>query len=264
MKFKVTLSKKHKFALLSIAICGLFYYSLVTSTPVIGWLVLLSIVGTYFVQSSNFKLRPFNFLSINILTLHLIFGAYLSFLFFPNLGYNFKLMAILAIGVLYYICCLINNVFLVVDEREELIPLYRVATTWSRISIVVIAIAYFAGVFKLPVNTFAQCTIVAVSTALLVLYILWSIRFDKDSKKMKRGEMAFIATLASFILYAVNVSVSFFPTESFLRALFVSTALMFSINLVYGHCKNDIKKRMLTEHFFISFTFFVLLIIFRP
>ena len=87
---------------------------------------------------------------------------FLALLFFPNISLIFKLSAIVAFSFLDYVILLINNVFLVIEDREEVIPLYRVAVTWSLILQIIVLIPLVASVYKFNVSSFYQAAAVAV------------------------------------------------------------------------------------------------------
>ena len=195
-----------------------------------------------------------------LMPLHLVAGGILSLIFFPNLGQPVKLLFIVFIGMGFYLVSLISNVFMVVQERSELIPLYRVAVTWGQIMMVVVTIPFYAGVFKLPINSVYQILITSVSAFLFCIYLVWILRYDSETKKVRGAEYVLFSVIVSFMVFAGGISASFLPTESFLRALFVSTVLMLGLSYLYGHLRNNISKKILAEYFLFlrSFMFFCL------
>ena len=98
-------------------------------------LVFVVVVGNVIVNRENSPSTSDNFY-ISLLPLHLIFGSILTLYYFPNLSFLFKVIFVIGIAFLNYIILLVNNIFLVVISREESIPLYRVALTWSKIVII--------------------------------------------------------------------------------------------------------------------------------
>jgi len=210
----------------------------------------------------NIKLN--NIIYGSILPLQLVLASTLFFFFYPNLGYLFKLMMLGIFSFLYYIVSLVDNIFLVIQDREEQIPMYRVASTWSQILSVIIAIPLYSSIFKLNLLFIWQSLFVFISALLFSFYQFWILRFDKDMKKVKVGEFILLNLLAGFLVLATSLSISFFPTESFLRSLFVSSVLMFSLNYVQSHLKNDINDKFLYQSLFISLIFFIILFLFNP
>jgi len=199
-----------------------------------------------------------------ILPMQLFLGMAMFLRFFPNLNSTFRLVIVAAFSVLYYITSLVDNIFLVIHDREEQIPLYRVAVTLAQILSIIISIPLFASIFKISVNGVIQSAVVSISALLFSIYQFWGLGFDKDAKKPSRGEMFLLNTFVMFLVFVASVSVTFFPTESFLRALYVSAVLMFGLNFVDGYLKNDINAKNLSQFIFIVFLFFLLLLVFLP
>jgi len=79
--------------------------------------------------------------------------------YFPNLGYLFKIFAIISFGSFYYFLSLVDNVFLVVQDREETIPLYRAVYGVESNYQVHSTIPLFSGIFKLGINGILQSMI---------------------------------------------------------------------------------------------------------
>lgn len=259
-------SKKIKYFIHALAIgLLLFWFSFAGrgDQVFIGILTLLVVLlGTFITQYPN--IRPNN-LSANVLfPLHLITAALFSFVFYPNLSIPFKLLAVFIFCLLFYIFLLVNNIFLVVEEKKEIIPLYRVAVTWTQILLIIVAIPYFAGTFKIPFNVLTQNFSVAFSSFLFSLYFMWILKFDKDVKKAGVGETYFLSLFVSFLVFFAGLGVSFAPNESFLRALFVSSFLMFGLSYIQAHIKNNIDKNLIYEFLLIFIVFFIILYTFNP
>ncbi len=267
MKFHLPLlQRKHKFFIHS-ALMGILISLFSFATPAVRLqLIVVTIfvvlLGTFVIQYPNINLR--NYFMNLLLPIHLVLGAVLSLIYFPNLALPIKLVGFVAFSVTFYIVALINNVFLVVEDRTETIPLYRVASTWSQIILITVAIPYFAGVFKLPLNTFYQTLLVSFSSLLFSLYLIWSFRFDKDVKVIEAGEKWLLCLFVAFCVFIFGVGFSFVPTESFLRALFVASILMFGLSYLQNHFKNTITKKIVSEYIIISIIFLVLLVVFTP
>ncbi len=166
--------------------------------------------GTAVVHYPNVKLM--NLLSTLLLPLSLVTGAVLSLYFFPNFSLLFRLVIIASFSALFYIVLLVDNIFLVIHDREEVIPLYRVALTWSQILEVVVAIPLFAGIFKLPVDGITQSLIVSLISLLFALYLVGVQKFDKDSKDPGVGEIATLCLFVFVIVLCASISVAFMPT----------------------------------------------------
>jgi hypothetical protein len=239
-----------------------FAYFNISFTTINLFLIGMSLVmiGSIFVHYPNFKLDGL-IISL-ILPVHLLLGAILFLEYFPNLGDVFRFIVILSFTVLYYIVLAADNVFLVVHDREELIPLYRVAVTWSLILIIIIAIPLFSGLFKLPFNPFFHVISATVSAFLFNMYQIWISKYDEDAKDLKIGESILISFMVAFMVLVALITTMFIPTESFLRAIFVASALMFGLNYANSYLKNTTSKTMMAEYFLISLIFLFLLILF--
>lgn len=256
------LDKKHKYFINALLITGsVLLFSRTNDYKFALAAVIITVLGTFVAQYPN--IRPQHFIINNLMPLHLIIGTLISLNYFPNLGMPVKVLFIMALGVGFYIVSLVNNVFLVVEEKEEPIPLYRVAVTWSQILFVVVTIPFFAGIFKIPVLPFISGILVSFSAFLFTIYTFWMLEFDPEAKKVRGVEAILWAVFSFFVVFTASVSVSFVPTESFLRALFVSSVLMFCLNYIYGYIKNNLTKRMITEYFLITLIFFIIMFVFR-
>ena len=199
-----------------------------------------------------------------LLPMNLALGGTLALLLFPNISLVFKLSAIIAFSFLDYIILLINNVFLVIEDREEVIPLYRVAVTWSLILQIIVLIPLVASIYKFNVNSFYHATAVAVLAFFYSLYQIWVTRYDKDAKNAGVAEKIFLSFIVFFLVFSGVIGVSFIPSEPFLRALFTSSVAMFGLSYVSAYLKNEINKKFIFQYAFITMFFLVLMLIFRP
>lgn len=205
-----------------------------------------------------------NFLFSLIMPLGVLAGGLLSLHYYPNLGSIFKILIISFFAGMYYLVSLADNIFLVVHDREEIIPLYRVAVTWSQILQVVVAIPLFAGVFKLNSISSIQSGISAFISILFTYYQLWIYQFEPDAKKVRIGEKTYLCFISFFIMFVSTFSISLFPSEDFLRALFASSVLLFILNYISAHLKNEISKKMIFRYLFLCIVFFLFVLFLRP
>ncbi len=263
---KIKLSRKQMYfiyAILSVATIGYVWFTYTPLKSIYSIIALaVSVFGAFIVQKWNIKSG--NFFYVAILPLHLTAGVLLSINYFPNLGVFVKGTGLLTLVAMFYGISLVNNIFLVVIDRQNMIPLYRAAVTWLTIFLVVTAIPFFAGVYKLPVSALIQFIFIAISTFLFTLYNIWVTGFDSDTKKIPYTEAIYLCMLNVFLTGVGGLSVSFFPTEPFLKALYASTYLMFGLGLSHAHLKNKIEKRLVLEYLGIILIFLLILIIFKP
>lgn len=258
-------SKKIRYLVFAGVFSGLsFYYS---EAPINNDSYLFEIVFCVFViiasiatQFPNIKTR--NIIPIIFLPLHLALGTMLSLSYFPNLGLPIRVIFVLGVGLVAYMALLTTNIFLVIGDREDTIPLYRVALTWSQVLIVLVSIPYFAGIYKLPFISLTQNLITAISAFFFVIYLLWVLGFDREVKKITLGEKGFMAVMIAYIIFMLGIATSFYPAESFLRSLFMSSILLSSLGYLNAHYKNIITKKLVFEYAFMSIIFLILLFVF--
>lgn len=267
MKIKFDIERKHKYLIQSV-LASVFVYAVVQKFLPLGFwqvaLVLLALVISGDFISHYPNVHRGNFLMSVLMPLGVVTGALLSLHFFPNLSMPFKLFVIAFFGGMYYLVSLVDNIFLVVHDREEMIPLYRVAVTWSQILQVVVAIPIFAGIFKLNASGFSQAFLVAFISFLFAYYQLWIYQFDSDAKKTGVGEILYLCFAAFFLVYSASFAVSFFPAEAFLRAMFVSSILLFVLTYISAYLKNEITRRIVLGYLVISLIFLFILLFFTP
>lgn len=260
-------NKKTRYLMLSVITVFVLYgmsYSIETGSDLfylVGFVLLFAVGSVLVAQFTN--LVSTSYVLFMVLPVHLIIGFITSFYFFPNLSIFIKAIAFLAAGVITYVLFLVNNVFLVVEEKGSLIPLYNVAISWVQMIIVIIAIPYFSGLFKVPGNYISQNVFVMVSSFMFYFYMIWAMSFDPDVRDTSVTERTVLSTLLAFITFCFAMGVSFIPSESFLRALFVVSVVLFSLAYIQALYKNRLNIRMMLEYGVISLIFFAILITFH-
>jgi hypothetical protein len=273
MKRKIILDSKLKFHMMSAVLVSLmFWFSFASGTlkVVAGVLaVLTSMFGVLTLQysiissSSMKKLIYKTALSVVTIPAAITLGTLLSLYYFPNLSIYVKTAAILVVGGLLYISLLVNNTFLVVHERGEIIPLFRVASTWSQILVIVVSIPLFAGIYKLPFLPFFQTALILFTASLFSLFLNWVHNMDPDIPAISDKNRIIESIFVGFTLGALSISTSFLPTESFLRALLMSSVLMFILGYMLAHHKNAVTRKLMVEYSLISILFLGLVLIFN-
>jgi len=270
----MNLSRRVKYTLLS---AGTFIFLLMFSYSTgflrifsAGMAIAVATLGTALVQYSSVvtehTVRYFarqSLLNILVLPTVLVVGALLSLIYFPNLSLVLKILTLGAVGALMYAISLVNNIFLVVLEREETIPLYRVAVTWSQILLVIVSIPLFSGLFKLPINGIYQSLLVALAAGLFTKSLMWAQEMDSDVPDISRGEEWVNASFTGFVTFTFSIATSFIPAESFLRALLVSSVLMSSLGYLQAHYKNAVTKKLVLEYVVISLIFLLFVLFFH-
>jgi len=227
---------------------------------------LITLLGSYLTQySSLLKSKgKYRGLIISLLPMSLSLGTFLSLYHFPNFSLVFRLFSLVIVSGLYYLISLVNNILLVVDEREEVFPLYRVAVTWSQIILVIISIPVYVGVYKFDQGPLYQSFLASLVTFVFAFYYLWSLSFDRRVRKIGNTEKIINSLFCVFLVFLGGISVSFIPTEAFLRGIFSSAILLFGLNYIDSYMKNRLNKSFLYIYGAIILVFLIILLIFRP
>jgi len=260
------IAKRNRYLIQS-ALIAVFIY--IFTQGVVKQNLFLTIVLAIFLVVSGVLISHYpgvtkeNFLFSTIMPIGVVSGALLSLNFYPNLGSGFKTVVIVFFSGLYYLVSLADNIFLVVHDREEIIPLFRVAVTWSQILQIIVAIPLLAGIFKLDVVVFIQSALASIISVLFTYYQLKIHEYEPDAKKTNIWERVYLCAFSFFITYITSFAVSFFPSEDFLRALFMSSVILFILNFVSLHLKNDLSRRIIVRYLIIILVFFILLLFFR-
>lgn len=224
---------------------------------------LLVVISTFFIHYPNLSLRPNKSIASLILPLSLLASTLLSFKYYPALSIQFKVVALLIASGVFYLISLVDNIFLIVKDRAESIPLYRAAIPWGQILIVTLSIPLFAGVFKIPINPILQTSIIGLISFVMTLYQFWFLREETNLIPLGAGGSLIMSAFVGFIVYVVAVAMSFISTESFMRSLVAGSALMLGIMFVYAYLKNSINKKILFEYFIILIIFILFSFLFK-
>lgn len=227
-------------------------------------LILLSatLLGAFFTQYTS--ITHYKDLLVLLLPFSLSLSAYLTLFHFPNFSDIFKLSGLVVFAVILYLVSLLNNIYLVVGEKEETIPLYRVAITWSQILLVVISIPLYSGFYKLDTGPVNQTLLAGFFTFLFTMYFFWNLSFDTRVRRISHLDIIINCFLSAFFVMAINMSISFIPTESFLRALFTASVLLFNLNYIDGYMKNKINIKLIYHYGLIFLISLFIVLAFRP
>ncbi|MBD3366455.1 hypothetical protein GF360_03925 [candidate division WWE3 bacterium] len=261
-------SKKFRYILYSLGVVLLLFwvetsigYRQVAMQPFL-FLTGFTVVGAIVTQYTS--ITDYRGFLVVLLPVLLVLGAFFTLFHFPNFSLAFKLSGLGVVGVLLYLVNLVNNIFLVVREKEDTIPLYRAAVTWSQILIVVIAIPLFAGVYKLDVSPLLQSGLAGVFAFMFGVYFFWSISFDDRARRVNWIDVLVNCAFLAFIVVSTHLTVSFFPTEAFLRGLFSASVVLFGVNYLDGHMKNKINSNLMYHYGLIFLILLLILLAFRP
>ena len=271
MTFIEKIDKKYRFAFNSVIMTAYVYVASIIFSQesfyirVAAGLVLL-LVCTWVVHYPNVGISKnglFNYAMVFLLPSYLMGSTLLALKYYPNLSLAFKLASVPIAVVMFYIVSIVDNIFLVVNQRAETIPLYRAAVPWSQILLVILAIPLFAGVFKIPVYSFYQVGFIALLSTILTLYHIWSYRLEDNLVPIGVGGNILFSLFTGFVVFSLGISTSFTSGEAFLRGLVVSVGLMFGLFYASSYLKNNINKKLIVEYFAIIFGFIALYLLFQ-
>ena len=217
------------------------------------------ILSSVYLLVPNYSKAVTLFLPMQLALSHLLLNFY-----FPNLGIVINFLGYLGLFVACYIFFLLGNVFFIVSKKGSTIPLYSAAVTWVHILIVVVSILFISGLSKTSLGFLAQNTVILIFTFLTNLYFIWAVMFDSQIRRIARTDRVVLAVVLGFLTFVSGLSVSFLPTEAFLRAIFISSIVMFNLTYIYGYLKNRLNIRNVVEHVVISAICLSILLIFRP
>lgn len=259
--------KKYRFAIHALFYAGFLYFHSSGIIPfqgitLVAAMALITGLSVFLIHFPNVNIK--NFFMAFLLPMNLALGGTLALMLYPNVSFGFRILAIAVFSFLDYIILLIDNIFLVIEGREELIPLYRVAVTWSLILQIIVYIPLVSSIFKFNVNSFWQALVVSGVSFFYSLYQIWVTRYDKDAKNAGVVERMYLSLIVFFVVFASVIGVSFVPSESFLKALFTASVAMFFLSYVSAYLKNEINKKFIFQYAFIIVFFLLLMVVFRP
>lgn len=226
--------------------------------------LLLLVASIFFVHYPNVGRKNLReFLMVLILPSYLLGSILLALKYYPNLSLIFKVVMMFGSAAVFYIIAVVDNIFLVVREREETIPLYRAAVPWSQILLVTVSIPLYAGIFKIPTYSLVQAFIIGILACILNFYQFWSYRYEDNLVPVRVGGIILFSLFTGFITFVVAIATSFLPVESFLRGLTASAGLMFGLFYTSSFLKNSISRKLLFQYVAIIFGFILLSVLFQ-
>jgi len=216
----------------------------------------------HYFEGIDRSFRTFAYGSFMISTL--VLSAFLSFIYYPNLTVAIKIVLAFFYAAMLYSVLLLNNLVVVVGSREESIPVYRVALSWVQIVLLGVSISLFTTLFKINVNPLVQIIFLTLFTLAFFNYFHYVYSYAGDVKTTTKPEkLTLIISLSCLVSWSA-FCILFFPTESFLRGIFVSSVFLLGLGYMQSYLKNSLGKRLIYDYAFISVFFFIILIVFKP
>lgn len=224
----------------------------------LGLVLLVSVPEAYKLQSSGllailsgffsvFALREglsgIEYLTLISLPVLFTFGMSSMLYYFPNFSSFFRFLFLGTYAFFFYVILLSANIFNVAVEKP--IPLLRASyTAWFLVTIFAVFPLYTL-VYKSDLNLLFSLLLIASITFLLTFQSLWTVFLPKKFEFVT----LYGSLLVTLILAEVSLTLSFFPMESFFRALGLSTAYYIVLGFTHHYFRKSLTKRIYLEYF---------------
>ncbi len=193
----------------------------------------------------------------------LVISAFFFFVYYPNLSVIIKLGAGLFYTTLLYTLLLLNNVLLVVNSREDVIPVYRVAVNWVQIVLLSTSISLFTGLHRLQIQPVFQTALVTSAAFFYYRYLIWVNSYEKEVRQVKQYESIILAACFALFVGWASFIVLFISSESFLRGLFIASIFLLGLGYIQLYLKNALSKKSVWDYLFICLAILGTLVIFK-
>lgn len=244
-----------------IAASGFFFISLifVAFLPLersVFLLLFLSILTLFL----TFRVFGFKKMLLGILTpLVYLTSTYFVFIKFPLINLPFKLALAVVFSVFYYYLLLSVNAVLVSALENKFFPLLRVGKTLLYITTLFAAFLAYTIIYKFEYIFIFYFLSVFLVTFLLSIAYFWTQKVGAGEYVIKPA--FFESLIISVLVSEVALALSFFPTESFFRALFASSSFYVLLGLSDSITTHRVNRRMYIEYILIFVAVFVILVI---
>ena len=241
---------------------GVFFISLLFATVFpadrnIFQLLFLSIITL----ALAFRVFGAKLIFLGVLTpLVYLVSTYFVFIKFPLINVSFKLVLCAVFSVFYYYLLLSVNAVLVSAMESKSFPLLRVGKTVIYITTLFAAFLAYTIIYKFEYIFIFYFLAVFAVTFLLSVEYFWSQRVGEGDSKISKPSF-FESLIISVFVSEVALALSFFPTESFFRALFASASFYALLGLSESIISHRINKRMYVEYALILVSVFAILVI---
>lgn len=260
---ELSFPKRYKFLAVSAAFFVLLVSFVITYSDydvvqegIVTELLLFSLISlVLFIYPIVRQVRLDNLSRFTPVPLGYIFSSFLLLAYFPNLNILFKLSFALFSTFVFYYLVLATNIFLVVEEKGRTIPLVRAAKTVFLFIEIITLFFVYTTIYKtllpgglLEFSFLVQAFVVFIVSYLFAVQYWWSQNLEKEITSFVGNESLVIALLGSILA----VSTSFFPLESFFKALVLSTFYYVSITFFQAVIMHKLEKSIYTEFLLIT------------
>lgn len=260
---ELSFPKRYKFLAVSAAFFVLLVSFVITYSDydvvqegIVTELLLFSLISlVLFIYPIVRQVRLDNLSRFTPVPLGYIFSSFLLLAYFPNLNILFKLSFALFSTFVFYYLVLATNIFLVVEEKGRTIPLVRAAKTVFLFIEIITLFFVYTTIYKtllpgglLEFSFLVQAFVVFIVSYLFAVQYWWSQNLEKEITSFVGNESLVIALLGGILA----VSTSFFPLESFFKALVLSTFYYVSITFFQAVIMHKLEKSIYTEFLLIT------------
>ncbi|OGC55642.1 hypothetical protein A2797_01080 [candidate division WWE3 bacterium RIFCSPHIGHO2_01_FULL_48_15] len=183
----------------------------------------------------------------------LVAGASLNQYFFPNLHLVFKLGSWLSFFSIFYLLLLSLNIFRVERVKKESIPLEKVAKPAIFLFSFLAMFLLLTVLYKLALGVVFSTLVVFLISFVLSLNFFW---FLTLSNLFERRFFLGAAVVAGG-LAQVSLAFSFFPWESFLRALSEGVFFYSMLGIARAYYERHLRYRIVIEYIIVALAVFL-------
>lgn len=238
------MTKKLQFLLVSLLLTAGFFGELQLPARYLFFFVLLWGGVAYLVSFLVLRYDLVEVELVTLLTLPTLFTVAVGgvFAFFPSFSATFRLLIMALFSLGFYLILLAENVFNV--GRERSIPLLKAAGTVSFLLTLLTAFLLFTVLFKAALPVACQWLLLFFLAFLLGFQSLWTIVLGtKLDARLFLGSCLF-----ALAVLELAVATSFWPLESFFRALVLSTGFYVFLGIAFHYYKKTLKGKIFLEY----------------
>lgn len=238
-----------------------FQYSRIDKNLFIGVFTLIILVLNLLALYPGYRVKDLFHISFEplVITISTLYGL----TFFPNLNLFFKVLLVLVSGLMLYISTLTNNLTIAEKLEESSLPLFRVGLIWTQILLIIQSIPLVTVIYKLNLNFLFQSILILIYFLMASYSYLHTLLLTKKEEEIKRSEIAALIIQMTFMPFVGSLAISFIPTESFLRATFITSIFMGMVGYVRNYLENSITKRLVIQYSLIFLFFLLAVILFK-
>ena len=230
----------------------LFYsdYDLIQKGIVSQLIIFFTVSIIVFLYPIVYRITLSNLPKIISVPFGYVISSFLLLRFFPNLNILFKLSFSIFSTFIFYYLVLATNVFLVVEERGRNIPLVRPAKTVFLFIEIITLFFVLTNTFKmilpgafLELSFIFHMFVVFISTYFFALQYWWSQNLEQELNSLVGNESFVIA----LVMGISALTISFFPLESFFKALALTTVYYIFISFFQAVALHRVYKGLYIE-----------------